>query len=214
MKAWHFLREDKRLGYDDGRLVEVGHKLTCEPFNIKLCEKGFHGSVKLMDALKYAPGPIVCRVELSGKIIKGDDKYVASGRTVINMADATNVLQEFACLCAEDALKLVKNPDPRSFAAIEAKRKWLRGEITDMELYAAWDAALETAWAARAAARAAAGAAAGDAAGAARAAALAAARDAAVDAAGAAWDAAWAAARDAQNKRLTRMVNKLFKEQK
>ena len=211
MKAWHFLREDKRLGYDDGRLVEVGHKLTCEPFNIKLCEKGFHGSVKLMDALKYAPGPIVCRVELSGKIIKGDDKYVASGRTVINMADATNVLQEFACLCAEDALKLVKNPDPRSFAAIEAKRKWLRGEITYKELYAAktaakaaWaaagDAAAKSAedavWAAAKAARDAVWAAAGDAAG------------AAVWAA--AGDAAWAA----QNKRLTRMVNKLFKEQK
>ena len=59
------------------------------------------------------------------------------------------ILHEFACRCAEDALKLVENPDPRSIAAIEAKRKWLRGEITDKELDAAWDAA-------RAAARAAA----------------------------------------------------------
>ena len=212
-KAWHFLREDKRLGYGDGRLVEVGQTLTCDPNSIKLCHMGFHGSGKLMDALKYAPGPIVCRVELSGKIIKGDDKYVASERTVIKMADATNVLHEFACLCAEDALKLVKNPDPQSVAAIEAKRKWLRGEITDRELDAARvvaEAASEAAWAASAAS--------------------AAARDAARDAA----DAAWAAARDAaraaasysaraaasysaraaQNKRLTRMVNKLFKEQK
>lgn len=24
MLAWHFLSEDKRLGFDDGRLVEVG----------------------------------------------------------------------------------------------------------------------------------------------------------------------------------------------
>ena len=71
------------------------------------------------------------------------------------------ILHEFACRCAEYALSFVDNPDPRSIAAIEAKRKWLRGEITDMELRAAW----ATAWdAARDAARAAAWAVARDAA--------------------------------------------------
>ena len=86
------------------------------------------------------------------------------------------ILHEFACRCAEYALSFVDNPDPRSIAAIEAKRKWLRGEITDMELRAAWDAAWAAAWdAARAAAR-----------DAARAAAWAVARDAADAAASAA----------------------------
>ena len=86
------------------------------------------------------------------------------------------ILHEFACRCAEYALSFVDNPDPRSIAAIEAKRKWLRGEITDKELNAA-----------RAAARAAA-----------RDAAQVAARAAAQVAAwAAAWDAAWAAAEDA-----------------
>ena len=56
------------------------------------------------------------------------------------------ILHEFACRCAEYALSFVKNPDPRSIAAIEAKRKWLRGEITDTELYAARDAARDAAW--------------------------------------------------------------------
>ena len=50
------------------------------------------------------------------------------------------ILHEFACRCAEKALELVPNPDPRSVEAIEAKRKWLRGEITDDELAAARDA--------------------------------------------------------------------------
>ena len=67
------------------------------------------------------------------------------------------ILHEFACRCAEYALSFVKNPDPRSIAAIEAKRKWLRGEITDAELdaartdaelYAAQAAAWDVAWAA------------------------------------------------------------------
>ena len=101
------------------------------------------------------------------------------------------VLHEFACRCAEQALALVEAPDPRSVAAIATKRAWLRGEATDDELAAAWDAAWaaaqDAAWAAWDAARAAAFAAAWDAAW-----------DAAGDAAwAAAWDAAWAAAWDA-----------------
>lgn len=55
------------------------------------------------------------------------------------------ILHEFACRCAEEALKLVKNPDPRSIAAIEAKRKWIRGEISDEEWSAAWSAARDAA---------------------------------------------------------------------
>ena len=92
------------------------------------------------------------------------------------------VLHEYACRCAEYALTFVREPDSRSIAAIEAKRKWLRGEISNDDLTAAWAAADAAAWAAAdAAARAAYDAA--------RAAARAAARDAA-------WDAAWGA-RDA-----------------
>lgn len=71
------------------------------------------------------------------------------------------ILHEFACRCAEYALSFVESPDPRSIAAIEAKRKWLRGEITDAELdaartdaelYAAQAAAWGVAWAAATAA--------------------------------------------------------------
>lgn len=55
------------------------------------------------------------------------------------------ILHEFACRCAEYALSFVDNPDPRSIAAIDAKRKWLRGEIKDKELRAAGDAAWDAA---------------------------------------------------------------------
>jgi hypothetical protein len=109
--------------------------------------------------------------------VSADDRLWAVLRE--ELIDAP-ILHEFACRCAENALKLVDGPDPRSVAAIEAKRKWLRGEISDEELAAAE-------YAARAAAK-----------DAARDAAWAAARDAAWAAArDAAWDAAWAAARDA-----------------
>lgn len=49
--------------------------------------------------------------------------------------------QEFACRCAERALSYTADPDPRSIAAVAAKRAWLRGEITYKELENARDAA-------------------------------------------------------------------------
>lgn len=99
-------------------------------------------------------------------------------------------LHEYACRCAEYALTFVREPDSRSIAAIEAKRKWLRGEISNDDLTAAWAAARDAADAAATAA-AATWAAAWDAADAAWAAARA--------AAGAAWAAADAAAGAAAN---------------
>ena len=60
------------------------------------------------------------------------------------------ILHEFDCVCAEYALSLIENPDPRSIRAIEVKRTWLRGEATDEELaaarHAADDAARAAAW--------------------------------------------------------------------
>jgi len=60
------------------------------------------------------------------------------------------ILHEFACRCAERVLSRIKNPDPRLIKAIEAKRAWLLGKISDEELDAAredsWDAAREDSW--------------------------------------------------------------------
>ena len=58
------------------------------------------------------------------------------------------VLHEYACRCAEYALTFAREPDSRSIAAIEAKRKWLRGEISNDDLTAARAAAGSAAWAA------------------------------------------------------------------
>lgn len=95
------------------------------------------------------------------------------------------VLHEYACRCAEYALTFVREPDSRSIAAIEAKRKWLRGEISNDDLTAAdaaWDAAWAAAWA------------------------VAAAADAAADA------AAWAAARAAAREHEVKLLKELLRE--
>jgi hypothetical protein len=38
--------------------------------------RGLHASVRISDALQFAPGPTICRVECSGKIIHESDKFV------------------------------------------------------------------------------------------------------------------------------------------
>lgn len=47
------------------------------------------------------------------------------------------ILHEFGCRCAERALARIDKSDARSVAAIEAKRRWLRGEISDDAMIAA-----------------------------------------------------------------------------
>jgi hypothetical protein len=204
MKAWHFLAEDKKLSHGDGRVVEVGKTLTCDPEKVKICVFGFHGALRAIDALYYAPGPVVCWVELGGRTISENDKTVASERTVLWMADATKVLHEFACQCAEDVLPIWEDEypdDPRPRQSIKVKRKWMRGEATDDQLARAAGAARSAAeYAAEYAARSAAEYAAG-------AAARSAAEYAAESAEYAAWSAARSSAEKEQNDRLTQMLN-------
>jgi hypothetical protein len=200
LDGWWFAKRDAdgevRLPHGDGRVVRVGETLTVDGPPV-LCQQGLHASVHALDALAYAPGPIVCRVRLSGKIMEGKDKACATERTVLAMADVERDLRIYALGLALAALRAERaagrEPDPRSWAAIETTIAWMEGRARaaarDAARAAAWAAASDATWAAaRDAAWAAAWAAARDAASAAAwAAAWAAASDAA-------WDAAWAAA--------------------
>ena len=206
MTGWHWIKADRTLR--TGEVVKAGRTYTAVG-PLVMCRNGMHASRRALDALQYAPGPIICRVKLRGEVIHQSDKSVARERRVLWLADATTLLHQFACAVAAEALALTEcrgeRVDPRSWAAIHIKERWLRGLATDAELNAAWDAAWDaagaTAWTA---AWTAAWAAAWDAAWAA---AGAAARDAAWAAAwDAAWAAAWDAARDAQNLMLETML--------
>ena len=65
--------------------------------------------------------------------------------------DATAMLREFACWCAERALKRAKVTDPRSWEAIRVARAFARGEATAEQLRDARNAAYAAAYAADAA---------------------------------------------------------------
>jgi hypothetical protein len=168
--------------------------------DIKLCERGYH-LCKRGQLMQWL-GPAIYEAEWAGAIIEQSDKCVVSQARLIRRLDAwtERAARLFACDCADEALKLVRSPDPRSIEVVRVARRYAMGDASrdqlgaardaawDATRDAAWDAAGDAAWAAAwAAARATA-----------RDAAWAAARATARDAAWAATrDAAWAAARDA-----------------
>jgi hypothetical protein len=189
--AWHFVGDALR----DGRPIPADGVTLKHKGKLELCASGLHASERLIDALNYAPGPILCRVQMGGTIKKESDKLVARQRTILWRVNSTDVLRKFARQCALDVAHLWNMPP--------VVRQYL--ETGDENLRAAAKAAASDAARAAAsdAARAAASAAASDAAraaasAAAKYAASAAAKYAARDAASAAaWAAAWDAARAA-----------------
>lgn len=173
--VWHFLRQNWET--NEGSIkTKVGETYHIEP-PIKICYRGLHGSRNVLDALGYSAGPILTLCEVWGEFDERSDKIVAEFRRPLWGKDISPELNEWTCCNAEVALLLAEVEDPRSWNAIEAKRAWMRGEISDEELAAAWAAA------------------------------RAAARDAAWDAARAvAWAAAWAAQRVDLESRIVELL--------
>jgi hypothetical protein len=205
IKAWYFSDESKKLRYGDGREIKLGvtHEVDVAPV---LCARGLHGSVRILNALEYAPGPIVWRVELSGDMDVGKDKIAATRREYIaGGVNVEHILRRFARKCALDVINLWNAPnvvvqylktgdeDLRA-AAWEASRAASRAAAGEASRAAARGASRAAAWgAAWGASQAASRAAAGEASRA------------------AAWKAVWVALKEKQNKRLTAMVIQAIK---
>ena len=104
--AWHFVGDALR----DGRPVPADNVTLKHTGKLKLCASGLHASERLIDALEYAPGPILCRVQMGGTIKKDSDKLVARQRTILWRIDSTDVLQKFSRQCALDVAHLWDMP--------------------------------------------------------------------------------------------------------
>ena len=154
--AWHFVGATLR----DGRSVPADGDWLIHDGPLVLCAMGLHASLDPLDALSYAPGPVLCRVELAGTMLYGNDKVVARRRRIVARRDMTDALKLFARECASDALHLWDAPRVvRDYLATgdETIRAAAYAAACDAARAAASDAARAAAWdAARAAARAAA----------------------------------------------------------
>ena len=214
ISGWWFAPVNNRLPNGDNRKIKIGitHKIKGEigtTYKIKgkivPGEHGLYLSPQILDAIEYASGPIIYRVEGTGTIVPvGDpiDKYVCSARTYIAGGfDASEILRKFARLCALDVTRLWEAPrvvicylqtgdeslrEEASSAARKARMDAAGAAASYREMDAAKYAAKDVAWdAAWAATRNVESAAAYD----------------------SAWAAATAGAREKQNARLTDMVS-------
>ncbi len=229
---WHIAENSGLLGHGDERLIVVGETLTVAG-PIFMCGHGLHACARLLDALAYANGTVICEVALGADAYTEADKSVSSSRTCIAMTspeEGERILRNFARWCALDVAHLWDMPeDVRQYLETGDESVRSAAETT------AWIAAGAAGEAAiRSAARSAAwsaGEAAGDAAAetAARSAAEAAARSAAdltaeaaarsaAEAAAwtageaAAWSAAWSAAEAAVRERYSAKLEEMIRE--
>lgn len=116
-----------------GAWLEFGGKL--EP-----CKSGLHASEKVWDALGYAPGNLLHRVELGNQIIPhGEpvDKVVSNRRKIIASINAERLLRDFARRCALDVLYLWPDAPKVVVEYLKTGNESIRGAARG----AAWDAA-------------------------------------------------------------------------
>ena len=124
----------------DGRAIPpIGEWLEHEGPLVP-CDKGLHASQHPFDALRWAPGNLLHKVELDGEIIPHGnpvDKVCARRRRITATIDAKPVLRAFARRVALDVLPMWKDvPD--------VVRRYLEtGDESIRE--AAWEAALDAA---------------------------------------------------------------------
>ena len=139
--AWHFLADSGKLR--DGQDAPPDGKRLLHRSDLEMCCSGLHASIKPLDALKYAPGSIACRVKCGGQIEYDKDKLVCSCRTIVWRVNATEGLRRFARRCALDVID--------HWDAPKVVREYL--ETRDgAKRAAAWDAASDAARAAASAA--------------------------------------------------------------
>lgn len=147
VNGWHFLPADGCLAhYKPKTKVRAGVTYTVSG-PLTMCVRGLHFSRRAIDALDYAPGPIVCRIVATGDILHGEDKSVCTERRVIAVADASEVLREFALLCSAHVARSLETAAPRAaaraaaLAACYSDTSTARSTIEEFET--AWDVARE-----------------------------------------------------------------------
>lgn len=155
MKAYHFVGETLR----DGRPVPADGVWLEHDGPCVMCKSGLHASLDPFDALKYAPGNILCLVDVEDIANQDKNKLVCRRRKIIRRVDATDLLRRFTRLVALDVIHLWNPPDVvRQYLLTGDER--IREEARKAAAYAAdasyaaADAAADASYAAYAAAAA------------------------------------------------------------
>ena len=123
--AWYFASADRRTLHGASRLRPGGTEFYSG--ELVLGHRGLHASRDPIDALILGHGPIACRVELAGARIEGDTQLCATQRTVMWLADASELLRSRA----RDALREHVDADLEDEAGLRRMLETAREEVED-----------------------------------------------------------------------------------
>lgn len=137
VQAWHWVSDERVL--HDGARVEAGAIYRLPQHARPLPRhRDSHGCVRALDALRYAPGTVVCLVELAGVVVHDPDDHAtlaASQQRVLWVADARRALTEFTCEVAETEIAvkraLGREIHPPSWEVAVAKHRRADGSVED-----------------------------------------------------------------------------------
>ena len=150
IRAYHFVGKKLR----DGRPVPADGEWLVHEGPAVLCKSGLHASRHPFDALQCAPGGVLCLVECDDIVDEQEDKLVCRRRRIVARFDATDLLREFARICALSVIDKWKAPKVvRDY--LETGDESLRDaawRASAAAWAAAWDAEWAAAWRASAAA--------------------------------------------------------------
>ena len=105
--AWHFVGDTLR----DGRPIPPDGEWLVHEGPVVMCSSGLHASRRPADALKYAPGAVLCLVECAGIIYEESDKLVCSRRRILRRADITEMMCYYARMQALSVVHLCDVPE-------------------------------------------------------------------------------------------------------
>jgi hypothetical protein len=145
--AYHFVGDTLR---DGSPVPDNGVTLVYDK-PIELCVSGYHASRRVLDALQFAPGPTLCRVNCSGIVKEIESKLVCSERTIIDRIDATDILWKFSRECSLSVLDKWDAPEiVRKFLETgdEVYRSAAQSEARDVAWRVTRSAAGDAAWSA------------------------------------------------------------------
>jgi hypothetical protein len=150
-KLWKtLLLKGGKLVSDSGNQTwEIGKWYKIDG-DVEMCERGFHASENIIDAMGYANPEALALVEARGKILKQDDQQCASEMRLIKAWEWTK--PDSVALAIYAAELVIKNferefpGDKRPRLAIEAAKAWLKNPTEENR--SAAESAARSAWSA------------------------------------------------------------------
>ena len=143
IRGWHFLHANKRLAvyefstahYDTGPFVRKGDIFYVDDAPCP-CNTGLHASMQLSDAINYAPGSVLCRVDSWGDVQTEADKLASHYRRVRWMVQLSAEFLREMCLAVIENCARYKLRRTKSFQRVLTAVKTGSPVVAQQALYA------------------------------------------------------------------------------